>query len=337
MNCLILHIKSKLFQLSLSVYYRQEADKYINNIRKKFGSYELVQKKTPFNPSLLNMYLLDAIPDAGNSQAQPNVSEDTATDNPTVLVNELHDQTYSDDDLLTLSTGVQLNESLLIDSSGSGSIVDDDSEHNYRLDSDDLEPIRFTHNTGFVLKKVDIDSKADITADPTIVPAEDFMQYRNSRPIANDPESTADEWNLAKCKQAMKESTENFNKAFDFVCDLNAKLEADMRALTTKHDDQVKKLKERNQQLIDVQAEKARSANKLIDELTMKIGRLEMEKLQHEEERTMAVKEAKKQCAEDYARRLEANKKMKFCMSCDAAKPQDTFYVCSTECQKRYW
>lgn len=161
-------------------------------------------------------------------------------------------------------------------------------------------------------KKIDIDSKADINADTTIVPAEDFMEYRNSRSIANDLESKADEWNLTICKQVIKRSTEDFNKAFEFVCDLNAKLETDMKTLITKNDDQVNNLEEKNQQLIDVQAKKERSTKKLIDEMTMKIGRLETEKLNHDEERTKAVNVASKRCQEDYACRLEANKKMKF-------------------------
>ncbi|XP_055306173.1 MYND-type zinc finger-containing chromatin reader ZMYND8-like [Sitodiplosis mosellana] len=337
----------------------KDADKYIQNIRKTFGSYKLAETKTPFDPTLLNQYLLDSIPGAGSS---PIVSKGITDGSSDALINALEDQIHSDADSSTLPRDVSMNKSTSIDSTQANAATEVNSKDNPSDSTDSLNPksehikqieeqVRFPDdNDGEVTqKKFDNDSNIEINID-SINRAldEDSMEYCHI-PVVQpvDAEITTETWNLSKCREVMAEST----KAFECVCDLNAKLQDEMKNLVAKYDRQITDLEQRNQQMIAIQDENERSAKKLIDDLMLKICQLEIEKSEYDkmmlvhnemivrkdEERMKAVSEANKLCEENYACRLEANKKLKFCVACDASKPQDTFYVCSPECQTRYW
>lgn len=122
---------------------------------------------------------------------------------------------------------------------------------------------------------------------------------------------------MTKWQDLVMESTTNFTKVFGSVCELTAKLAAHKK---TKLSDQ-----------------------KLIEELKTKVGQLQAEKLEHDKtteqkdkELANAVNEVKKKCKEEYERRLEASKKMRFCVACGAAKPMNTIYACNTDCQRRF-
>lgn len=122
---------------------------------------------------------------------------------------------------------------------------------------------------------------------------------------------------MTKWQDLVKESTTNFSKVFGSVCELTAKLAAHKKT-----------------KLLD---------QKLIDELKAKVGQLQAEKLEHDKmtgrkdkELANAVNEVKKQCEEEYERRLEASKKMEFCVACGAAKPINSIYACNADCQRRF-
>lgn len=135
-----------------------------------------------------------------------------------------------------------------------------------------------------------------------------------SNPIANDNNINHI---MTECRMIMMESTKKSTRAFETVCELTANL-------------------------ADHQKDKV-SDQKLVDELKMKIGKLEAEKAKYEKTIERKDKElahtvnSKKQCEEDFAQRFESAKKMKFCVACDTAKPQHKFHFCDADCQKRYW
>ncbi|XP_055306172.1 MYND-type zinc finger-containing chromatin reader Zmynd8-like [Sitodiplosis mosellana] len=345
----------------------KDAKKYIKNIRKKFGAYHLVETKTPFDPTMLNRYLLDSIPGYANSQ---DPSQDNTDRKPDALPNvATEDQNRADDEAQPIQDNVQKDKTwnLYYDSDGSAdaeSEIGELSEQGNKPESkDDYEPMRkkfrFSDdkegepsekklvtepNVGRVYHSIDLDSIVQVLAEEP----KNAVAQPIAKVFANITNAT---WNVAKCREVMAEST----KAFEHVCGLNTKLEEELKNLAANYERQLKDAEERNQKLMTAHDEKENGAKKLTDELTMKVGQLEASNREKtsahnkmvseynqmiakkDEERLKDVNEAKKQCKKDYARRLEANKKMKFCAACDTNKPQDTFYFCNTECQKSYW
>lgn len=55
------------------------------------------------------------------------------------------------------------------------------------------------------------------------------------------------------------------------------------------------------------------------------------------EEKDRAVAEAQDKCWNEYMAQIEDAKGKKYCVACGTGKPLDLFYVCSMECQRRYW
>lgn len=188
-------------------------------------------------------------------------------------------------------------------------IEDDPTED----DSTDDEPIRKRARVAYDkrnerdLSSV-IDSDIEITEESNIK-----VSAIASNLIANDNINQI----MTECRMIMMESTKKSTRAFETVCELTANL-------------------------ADHQKDKV-SDQKLVDELKMKIGKLEAEKAKYEKTIERKDKElahtvnSKKQCEEDFAQRFESAKKMKFCVACDTAKPQHKFHFCDADCQKRYW
>lgn len=56
-----------------------------------------------------------------------------------------------------------------------------------------------------------------------------------------------------------------------------------------------------------------------------------------QEEKERAVSQAIEQCKRESEARINDAKGNKYCMACGAGKPLDLYYVCSSECHRRYW
>ncbi|XP_055306334.1 MYND-type zinc finger-containing chromatin reader ZMYND8-like [Sitodiplosis mosellana] len=319
----------------------KEANEYIENIRTKFGSYQLAETKTVFDPTMLNRYLFDAIPGYVNSQELPILPEDITDSSPDSLVNVSEDQIHSDADMSTLPRGVRKNKFKSIDLTLSDDLTDigrSDSDDDYPSESHDGSDPKDKNygqiDAGFANNTNDSEL---ITEDSINESSTEGSNIPVVEPIANDDEGTTETWNLAKCREVMLQSQLNSNKALQCLCDLNAKLQDEKKNLAARYDRRIKNLEERNQQLHEHE-------KKWTDELKMKIDQLveqtsEYNKMieKKDQEKKTAINETKKRCKEKYDRQLENNKKMKFCVSCDDAKLQDTPYLCSTECGTRYY
>lgn len=55
-----------------------------------------------------------------------------------------------------------------------------------------------------------------------------------------------------------------------------------------------------------------------------------------QEEKERAVNQAMERCKREYEALINDAKGKKFCMACGAGKPLDLFYLCNSECQRRY-
>ncbi|XP_055306175.1 zinc finger MYND domain-containing protein 11-like [Sitodiplosis mosellana] len=327
----------------------KEANEYIANVRKRFGVYHLVETKIPFKPTLLNRYLLDVIPGVGSFQLPSIVSEDSTASTHCSLdshTNAMQKQTRSDAVLSTIPEDVRINEEL-IELTGSNQLTPPDndglSELNINLHTEEVndEPIRkksrFSNGTkeGRAEKNLVISSTIENPETSTIeVPADSEIPVGQPSSkmgcdvmVVNDAESSSASltWNLDKCQEIM-ESTKSSSKAFDYLCDVNAKLQNKMKNVAAEHNRKIKLLEDLNVQLTDELKKKNYGLAAEKSEYNKMVARKDKEKMD-------AVNEAKKQYDAD----LEASKKKIFCMACDTAKPQDTFYFCNAKCQEDYW
>lgn len=135
---------------------------------------------------------------------------------------------------------------------------------------------------------------------------------------AQSGESTSDSWNLVKCQEVMNDITLKTITVSGFLYDLNVKLQEEKENLIAEHNRRIKVL-ETKIALLEAEKDKC---NKLLET--------------KDEEKRKAINQTKKRCHEEYARCLENNKRMKFCKSCDSAKPQDTFYFCNDKCARNW-
>ncbi|XP_055306341.1 MYND-type zinc finger-containing chromatin reader ZMYND8-like [Sitodiplosis mosellana] len=323
----------------------EKADEYIENIRTKFSSFHLSDTKTAFDPTMLKQYHLDAIPGYANSQEPSIVSEDITDSSLDSSVNALEDQIHSDADMSTLPRGVRKNKFVSIDLTLSDDLTDGNSDDDNPSESDDGSDPKDKNygqiDAGFANNTNDGELNTVETIEDSInEPSTEGSNIPVVESIANDDEGTAETWNLAKCREVMsqsQQSTLNSNKALQCLCDLNAKLQDENKHLVTEYDRRIKDL----EQLVASHNEQEK---KWTDELKTKTDQLtehtsEYNKMieRKDQEKKTAINETKKRCKEEYDRQLENNKKMKFCVVCDTAKPQDTPYLCSRECGKSYW
>lgn len=272
---------------------------YIKKISENFDSYHVFKKKTPYSRKLLNHFFSDLIQGIVKSQDLGNTSIDT---------------TDSSIDYMDL-TG--LNQPILSQAGNS-------SKLNEKLNPK-IGPTKKT------VRFADNNEEFIISFDGSIIEAATGADEVSNTPIhqsiANDAEHARDTLDMAKWRDIAMNSTKNLTKAFEYVCDLNTKMQNQMNMMTDKYDREIKLLEDRNKQLAD--------------KLKKKIAQLETKnsdynKMIEEKDGQMAnaVIEAKKQCEEEYKRLLEANKKKIFCAACDATKTADTFYFCNP-CQQR--
>lgn len=272
---------------------------YIKNISEHFDSYHVFEKKTPYDRKLLNRYFSDLIQGIVKYQDLAVTSKDT-TDSPIGYV-----------DL----TG--LDQSIIQQ-------ADDSSKLNENLNQRNRptkKTVRFAdNNEEFIISFDGSNIEASAGTD-------EVSNTPIDQSIAYDVEHATDTWDMAKCRGIAMDSTKNLTKAFEYVCDLNTKMENQMNMMTDKYNREIKLLEDRNKQLTD--------------KLKKKIAQLETRKSDYnkiiedkDEQMAKAIDEAKKQCEEEYTRLLEANKKKIFCTACDAAKIADTFYFCNP-CQER--
>lgn len=56
-----------------------------------------------------------------------------------------------------------------------------------------------------------------------------------------------------------------------------------------------------------------------------------------QEEKERAVSQTMERCKREYEALINDAKGKKFCMACGAGKPLDLYFVCNSECQRRYW
>lgn len=269
----------------------QEANVYTGNVRRKFGSYHLAESKTRFDPLLLNHYVLNLIPGAVNTQ-------DPRSPIP------LNDRNDSQSNLDAAS---EINNDQL-EFDGILNVSSDDDDEPMK------KKVRFSDDMGGTLTEDIPNSSVECSKDSSIETfAAEISNTPIDQPIANDAEIATETWNLTNCREVMMQGTQNTIKAF----------EDEIKRLATEYDQKIKVLEEHNQQLIAVQNEKELGAKKSIDELQVKIDKLQAEMMtmtsdydkmigEKDEERMKAVNEAKKQCEEHYTSRLEANKQMKF-------------------------
>lgn len=259
---------------------------YIKNISKNFDSYHVFEKKTPYNRKLLNHFFSDLIQGIFKSRNPANTSKDST------------DSSIGYIDLTGLSNQCIVPQ------------ADDSSKLNEKL-SPRRKPTKKT------VRFADNNEEFIISFDGSIIESADEADKVPNTPIdqsiANDAELTTDTWDMAKCRDIAMDSTKNLTKAFEYVCDLNTKMQNQMNMMTDKYNRETKLLEDRNKQLAD-------NLKKMIEE--------------KDEQIAIAVNEAKKQCKVEYTRLLEANKKKIFCTTCDATKTADTFYFCNP-CQER--
>lgn len=294
----------------------------------------------------MNRYIRDLIPGAGHFRLPSIVSEDSTDGNLNTISNPIKHQSQPKVNPPTIAEDVLMSNKL-IDLVGSNQLPllenDELSTLNTNVDSIDSETVndepvkkrarlsldqsdeRTARNDFFISSSVDSIKTAIVSAPSSTVPTQTpslasaiNRKISVNQPTANDADcsSTTTTLNTEKCFDIM-ESSKNPSKSFKYVCDKNAKLQHELRSVTTNYDRQIKLLESRNAELTD--------------ELKIKTDQLASEKLEHDrmisvynqmirrkdEERMKAVNETKKQCEEDYARRLEANKKRTFCVACN--------------------
>lgn len=94
----------------------QEADQYINNIREKYGAFQLAEAKTKFNPALYDNYIQDLMSavkrspvenTAQNDEDDLDDSMESTTENPSNLVESVKSEPSIDiDDTIEIPDGL---------------------------------------------------------------------------------------------------------------------------------------------------------------------------------------------------------------------------------------
>lgn len=202
-------------RLSFFCLFQQEADEYINNIRQKYGSFELAESKTPFDPSKYDDYIrvfISKVPKSPTIVAETNRTENAATDsmqyihrNPFIPIKI--EQSVSIEDINELfgnpSTG-QINDN----EEDIGGNFDDDQKMDTEDDESTISDQNFAINT---------------TEDDLDLP--DVSDYKNS--------------------------LQHFTHGFNRVCKMNATLKKRLRDMGRKHELDVETLKNEHRNEIE--------------------------------------------------------------------------------------
>lgn len=108
---------------------------------------------------------------------------------------------------------------------------------------------------------------------------------------------------------------------------LTSKLRDELQAINNKHIHEIALQKAKYEKRIaDLETERTKLFMDSYDLIQRK-----------NEERDKAIEEVKRQCKEEYAPLIEEAKGKKYCIACGTGKPLDLFYVCDSNCQRRYW
>lgn len=106
-----------------------------------------------------------------------------------------------------------------------------------------------------------------------------------------------------------------------------SKLKSQLKIIEEQHKNEIILMQARHEQKI---AQFEAERQKFFTESYDLIERKQMEK-------ERAVSQAVERCKREYETLINDAKSKKYCMACGAGKPLDLYYVCNSECQRRYW
>lgn len=220
---------------------------YIENIRKKFGSFVFAQPRTGFVPALLDRYIRIAIPGfvnfrngntaatASNLSHQNDSIDERPVDNIPESDDEmcfepkLEDHTY----ISKLKVGQILTVDLTEDNETDEDSVGQTPSMPTLEDSDDDEPrakqSRLTNDNS---DGSDIKSDAsDITITTSAVDKQDNMDFYNEMPTSNSINFE----NVSTWRQNINNSMQTFADSVDGICQINTNLEMALKESEARH------------------------------------------------------------------------------------------------------
>lgn len=323
----------------------QETNLYIENIRKKFGSFNAAETATPIDPTLLAKYTTQMIsrPEKCteiNHKKRINVQNTGADECESSEYEDdiisLSSDSDDDDEPIEKSNNKTRRLSILLTDHGQNVDIDVNSkgmergdEHKEKDGHRAEKRVQFNDHVQYY----HIESSAFQSDDSADDDEADGVGngYSDKNEPENNPKIT--------CKQIMNDGVKKSTEAFELMCELNTKLDNKLK----RKNDEIKDLCEQKDALISKVKKLTTDIgikSKCINEYKARNKQLEVEKgilLGEIEQAGQRAEEAKRLCKKRCSSYLEQVKKMKICVACDATKPQDTLYTCNDNCLKRYW
>lgn len=292
----------------------QEADQYINNIRTKYGAFELAETRIRFDPALYNIYIQNLI-SAVRKSPSPNGANnldgsEASTSKNTPTINRSAEAEPSK----SFENPIEMPEA--INSRQFESILEADANDCMSID-DLIEPI-----VEESLASAKYEASISIDDHPDVVDGNIAEQFRDND---YDVEVESCEYDV----HAMESSFKHWSKGFLSICRRNDRLIEELKNKLESADETIEKLSKENEEL-KVESENQVEALKVAHDQ-------EMTQLKEEHGRMIERhKTALEQCKRNCSQRIEEAKSNKYCMCCD--KPTSLgIYICSKECQKQHW
>lgn len=224
---------------------------YIDNIRKKFGAFRFAKERTALNPTLLDRYMENMIPNCSQSQS----AKMSSSDNSCASIqsyNSNKSPSMIKSSTVDLTAFAQINHNPLI-SNVKSEVTDDVEPMEKRM--------RFSDDGKFI---------------------EQPAQYSNieklqDESIFNGFAATTDadkQLNMTECLKMVK-SMKKSVQAFEHVCELNVNLQSKINDMKAKHDREIKAIEVRNKQLAAKSTENKNQVDKLTYELKLLLKKLE--------------------------------------------------------------
>lgn len=210
---------------------------YIENIRKKFGSFVFAQPRTGFTPALLDHYIRQTIPGIVNFR-NGNTDEIASNsshqnDSTPESDDEIHFEPKLEDHAYTkLKPGQTLTVDLTEENDTDEESIGQGPSMPMLEESDDDEPrakqCRLTDDSNGSDIKTDA---SDIITTASDVDEEENMDFYNEMPAMNSINFDI----VSTWRQNINNSMQTFADSFDGICQINTKLEMTLKESEEKH------------------------------------------------------------------------------------------------------
>lgn len=234
---------------------------YIDNIRKKFGTFCFAKGKTALNPALLDRYMENMISRCSQSE----LAEMSSSDNSCSLIQSFNSN-LPEDAFIDINKRPSMMERSTVDMTAFAQINHDPLISNVKSEiTDNDEPMekrmRFSYGEKFT----------DQPAEYSNIEKLQTESIFNGFAATNDADKQLNMTECLKMVESMKKSVQ----AFEHVCELNANLQSKINDMKVKHDREIKAIEVRNEQLAAKSTENKNQVDKLTNELKLLLKKLE--------------------------------------------------------------